>query len=395
MWIYRDFEGFLSKSHKDSHPIKVLKGPRQVGKTSLLERSGRYELLAFDDLHLRQRAIETPRLFLDQYSKPLILDEAHLAPPLFPELKRRVDEQRRQQRSGYSGPLIDIWITGSNQTLLEKSVQESLAGRASYFDLNTLSLHELGFFNLQEFILKGGWPELYARPEMSVVNYLNDLISTFVERDIVVAAGIERRSSFTRMIGLLAGRIGQLLNASDIARNVGVETTTVQSWIGKLEQNALIRTLPPYFSNLNQRLIKTPKVYFEDVGFASRFQGWVEFQPLYLSSQFGHLVENIALTEILRFFQNNGKKAEVFFLRSKEKIEIDFLIKLSNNRWIACEVKTNPSDFTAKQLALLDSVDLNVVERWTLSVTDQSFNFANSKVVPLQEIYKNLASLNP
>src|SRR4051794_19292624 len=114
MWVKRDFETFLSHfTAEASHPIKILKGPRQVGKTSLLQRSGRYRLVALDDFQPRQRAQENPRLILDQYDEPLLLDEATLAPALFPELKRRVDEARRRALKGEPAARLDIWITGS------------------------------------------------------------------------------------------------------------------------------------------------------------------------------------------------------------------------------------------------------------------------------------------
>lgn len=221
-----------------------------MGKTSLLVKSGGYKAIYFDDLHVRQRAQQDPKLFLDQFKEPILLDEATLVPELFPELKRRVDECKREKLRTLStrGPgerPLDIWVTGSNQTLLEKNVRESLAGRASYFDLNTLSLHELGSLDLRQNLLRGGWPELYSNLELSPVSYLNDLISTFIEQDIVSAAGIERKAPFASMIGLIAGRIGQLFNATDIAKIVGVDTTTVQSWVAKLEQNAILRTVRP------------------------------------------------------------------------------------------------------------------------------------------------------
>ena len=395
MWIKRDFETFLANLTPESvHPIKVLKGPRQVGKTSLLEHLSRAQIILFDDFETRQKAQENPRLFLEQFSGPLILDEATLVPVLFPELKRLVDEERRQAKKNQQlQKKIDIWITGSNQTLLERSVQESLAGRASYFDLNTLSLHELGRLNLSEIMLKGGWPELYTNTQLSPVRYLNDLISTFIEKDIVAAAGIQRKAAFTKTIGLVARRIGQLLNASDIAKNAGVETTTVQSWIAKLEQNALICTIPPYFNNLNQRLIKTPKIYFEDVGLASRFQGWTEYGPLSKSTTFGHLIENLACIEILRFFQNRGLVPEVFFIRSKEKIEVDFLIKLPNNRWLAVEVKNSPVNFTAQQLKLLDQVKLNIIDRWVVSPKGNTNCISNCRSVFFESLHVELAAI--
>jgi len=116
--------------------------------------------------------------------------------------------------------------------------------------------------------MRGGWPELYSTADLDPVQYLNDFIATFIEKDIVTAAGIEKKSAFSRALQLSSGRIGQLFNASDIAKNVGVDTTTVQSWIALLEQNGILRLLSPYYTNLNQRLIKTPKIYFEDTGLA-------------------------------------------------------------------------------------------------------------------------------
>lgn len=396
MWIKRDFEHFLeSLDPSEVAPIKVLKGPRQVGKTSLLEHSGRYKLVLLDDLNTRQMANENPRLFLDQFeNKPLLLDEATLAPELFPELKRRVDDIKRKKRQGKGADNLDIWLTGSNQTLLEKSVQESLAGRASYFDLNTLSIHELNKFDLSELLIKGGWPELYVDTKLSPPRFLNDLISTFIEKDIVSAAGIERKAAFSKTIGLLAGRIGQLANSSDIAKNVGVETTTVQSWVAKLEQNAIVRIIQPFFSNLNQRLIKSPKIYFEDVGLASRFQGWTTFDPLFVSPAFGSLLENLLLTEVVRFFQNRGLNPKIFFIRSKEKVEVDFLIELSDNRWVAVEVKASPSDFTLRQVELLDSTKLNVIERWCASPVENTLSFSRCRHIHFSQVFGELGKLS-
>lgn len=394
MWFKRDLSTNIDSL--TALPIKILKGPRQVGKTSLLESMGRYRTLYFDDLALRQRAQSDPKLFFDQFSGPLLLDEATLAPEIFPELKRRVDESRRQRRSsnenGESTQPIDLWITGSNQTLLQKNVRESLAGRASYFDLNTLSIHELGKPKLADLLLKGGWPELHANPSMKPVPYLNDLIATFIEKDIVSAAGIEKRAAFSRALQLSAARIGQLFNAADIAKTVGVDLTTVQSWNSIAEQNGIVRVLLPYHSNLNKRLIKSPKVYFEDTALACRFQGWSEFEPLFLSPMLGQLIENIALAEFVRFFQGRGERPEIYFLRTKEKVEIDFLMRLPNRRFVAVEVKTTPEDFSHAQRALLDSIEENVVARWVVSPQGGP-RFANADNLSFVEVWGRLDAL--
>lgn len=392
-WITRDFEA--ARVARSSLPIKVLKGPRQVGKTSCLERLGTHAIVYLDDAAIRSRAAENPRLFLDSLPAKVILDEAALAPPLFAELKRRVDEDRRHRGGTNRLPRdpVDVWITGSNQTLLQRSVRESLAGRASYFDLNTLSIHELGpSWNLGDYLLRGGWPELHVSPELSPVRYLNDLVATFIERDIVIAAGIERHAAFVKCLQMTAARVGQLYNYSEVAAACGVELTTIQSWVRLLEANGVVRRLQPYTSNLNLRLIKSPKFYCEDVALATRLQGWTEKQPLVLAPVVGSLIENIAVGEVTRFFANRGMPPQVNFLRSKEKVEIDLLVHLPNDRAIAIEIKSTPEDFSAAQLRLLDSLKLNIVQRWVVSPTAAP-SFEHARVVPLDELWRALDSV--
>ncbi|MBS0655156.1 MAG: ATP-binding protein [Verrucomicrobia bacterium] len=399
MWIQRDLLKFLQNHSRQTLPIKILRGPRQVGKTSLLHHLSTHKLILFDDLTIRNLAQENPALFFEQFTGPLILDEATLAPQIFPELKKRVDIERRRRQEKETPIPLDIWITGSNQTLLQKEVQESLAGRANYFLLNTLSMHEWeNSFSqpapLRTMFMRGGWPELHASPELNAVHYLNDFIATFIEKDIVSAAGIEKKAAFSKVLQLAAARIAQLLNYSDIAKNVGVDTTTVQSWISLLDQNGIIRILQPYHTNINQRLIKTPKIYLEDTGLAVRLQGWSEFEPLLLSPYFGHLLENLALAEITRFFINRGMQPQIYFVRSKEQVEVDFLIQLSNQRFIAIEAKTTPVDLSSAQMTLLDSLKLNIVERWIVSSTG-SVDFTNARLILINQIFRNLERLEP
>jgi predicted AAA+ superfamily ATPase len=395
MWIPRDFQpGLLAGG---ALPIKVLKGPRQVGKTSCLERLGTHRVVYLDDAAVRSRAVENPRLFLDGLPSRVILDEAALAPELFGELKRRVDEERRGRHAASVARAgrepVDVWITGSNQTLLQRSVRESLAGRASYFDLNTLSIHELGdVWRLNDFLLRGGWPELWVSPQLDPVRYLNDLVLTFIEKDIVAAAGIERHAAFSKCLQLMAARVGQLFNFSDVAAGCGVELTTVQSWARILEANGVIRRLEAFASNLNQRLIKSPKFYFEDVALATRLQGWTEQQPLLLSPVTGSLIENVVVSEVTRCFLNRGQPPRIAYVRSKEKAEVDLLIHLPDNRAIAIEVKTTPQDFTPPQLRLLDSLRLPLIERWIVSPTAAP-PFEHGSVVPLDRLWHELDRL--
>ncbi len=357
-----------------------------MGKTSLLEKIPNITVIRLDDLATRNFLDQNPRLFLDQFKGTVLIDEAPLAGVVFSELKRRVDEDRRLGHRN-----LDYWLTGSNQTLLRQNTSESLAGRASYFDLNTLSLHEIGEFNLERHLMRGGWPELLVSKDLSFVRYLNDFIGTFIDRDIVTAAGIERKSAFSKALALTAARQGMLMNYSEIASLCGVDVTTIQAWIGLLSENGILRKIEPYSSNLNKRLTKTPKVYFEDVALAVRLQGWSDIKPLILSLQFGFLLESIALGEVTRFFASRGERAQIFHLRSKEKVEVDFLVELPNQQFIAMEVKATPQNFSPAQHSLLDSLKINVVGRWI--VTPGNTEVVSPDVISFCELHLRLGEL--
>lgn len=140
-----------------------------------------------------------------------------------------------------------------------------------------------------------------------------------------------------------------------------------------------------------QRIIKTPKIYFEDVSLASRFQRWTQFEPLFVSPYFGHFVENITYTEISRFYTNSGLEKKIFYLRSKEKVEVDFLIELPNKRFISLEVKATPRDYSMTQLKLLESLKLNIVEQWTVSPKKSEVSFPNCRVLTFAELFEALS----
>lgn len=391
-WIERDLEKTIGKLKSESYqPIKVIKGPRQVGKTSFIQKQNKYKFVSFDDHSTRRMAVENPSFFLDQIGNSALLDEATYAPEIFSELKLRVDENKWNRLKKNKTITPDYWITGSNQTLLQKSIQESLAGRSTYFDLNTLSLHELrNISDLKEIFLRGGWPELHANKSLAPVSHLNNLISTYIEKDIVSAAGIEKKDSFSKMLTLIAGRVGQLLNASDLAKVIGVDTTTVQSWIRILVDNGILFLLPPYFNNINQRWIKTPKIYFLDIGLAVRLQGWTQIEPMLLSPLMGSNYENLILSEIHRFLINTLTPGHVYFLRNKEKVEIDLLVSLPNQIWIAMEVKFQAEEYSKKQNDLLDLTNLPIREKWTISEGSRIKKNKTGKILSGYQIFDEL-----
>src|SRR3990167_7001681 len=345
MWIPRDITARLQQS---SQLIQILIGPRQCGKSSLLSyiSSPSFQEVTLDDFQLRHLANTDPALFLAQHATPLLIEEIQYAPPLFPELKKRVDELKKQHLFSSlpkHSPKVLFRLTGSNQILMDRNVKESLAGRASYYYLNTLTVHEilrvLPETPLDEVLFKGGWPELYTQPTLSPVQYLNDYLLTYVEKDIVLSAGIQKQQAFHTVLGMLAARTGQLMDYSAIAKDSGIQSVTVKEWVAILQRTQLVYLLPPFANNLNKRLTKSPKIYFLDTGLAVRLQGWSEKTPLLNSPQIGHLFETFVFAEIIKYIQNYGKNWKIFVWRTKEGEEIDFLLDLGQNRWFAFDAK--------------------------------------------------------
>ena len=287
------------------------------------------------------RAQDDPALLLQtglDESDCVILDEAAYAPNIFPEIKRRIDAARRRHEHE-----PELWITGSNRVLLAHRVRESLAGRASYYALHSLSVAELGKeANLADWLFRGGWPELYVRRELDPAQYLADYVRTFVEKDIAVTAGVERLLEFHRALRLLAARTGTILNASDIGQLAGVKGQTVSGWLDLLEQNALFSRLEPYQSNLSKRLARRPKLYALDTGLAAHLQGWRATSPLLASPQAGPLFETLVFTELVRARDHRGLSFASYFYRTKEGEELDFLLELqgpSGTAWLGVEAK--------------------------------------------------------
>lgn len=343
MFIQRDITQQLLKH---SALVQIVLGPRQTGKSTLLTSLQPHgQEVTFDDLPMRQLANRDPALFLSQFALPLLLDEVQYVPNLFPEIKKHVDQIKKEAVFGHASPLLEVLyrLTGSNQILMDKNIKESLAGRASYYYLNTLTVHEilkaLPEINIRDILFKGGWPELHTDHRLSPVDYLNDYIRSYVEKDIVLSAGIQKVSAFHTVLGLTAARTGQLLDLSGIASDSGITSVTVKEWLGLLERADLIYYLKPYFSNLNTRLVKTPKLYFLDTGLAARLQGWQDVFPLFNSMQIGPLFETLVFSEIIKFIRNYQKSWELFFWRTRDGEEIDFIIKINNGVFHAFEVK--------------------------------------------------------
>jgi predicted AAA+ superfamily ATPase len=301
-------------------------GPRQSGKTTLVRdvfKNRAYVNLENPDV--MRFAKEDPRGFLSNYPDGAILDEVQRAPELFSYLQQILDEQQR------NGLFI---LTGSNNFLLQDTISQSLAGRVGYLFLLPLSLAEINSaeYSVNHLLFKGGYPVLYDR-EIDVGKYYGNYIRTYVERDVRLLKNITDLYAFERFLHLCAGRIGQLLNMSSLATEVGVDVKTISSWIGVLEASFIVFRLQPYHKNFNKRIVKMPKLYFFDTGLAAALMGVENESQLMIHPFRGNLFENMVIIDILKQRFNQGKSNNLFFWRNNAGNEIDLLIKKQGRRF--------------------------------------------------------------
>jgi predicted AAA+ superfamily ATPase len=384
MWIQRDISKII-QSNTDT--IQIIRGPRQCGKSSLiLHLDPEFKELSLDDPALRELAQSDPELFLRQFdTQKLFIDEAQYAPALFPSLKRKADLYKRNSKNS---PQTILRLTGSNQILMDRNIKESLAGRASFFDMNTLSVAEIlsaKKSSIQDILFKGGWPELHASDNRDPKKFLDDYINSYVEKDIVLAAGIQKSREFLKFVRLLAGRVGGILDLSSLGRDAGVDSKTIKEWISILERMHIISLVMPFSSNLSTRLIKSPKVYFLDTGLACRLQGWTSAEPILTSPQQGSLFENLVFSEIFKLNNNYQLGWQIYHWRSREGEEIDFLIQKNPNQFIFIEAKV--SSVKVKNVSVLPEVRKVFQEKLPqLIVCHQEGEHILNQQVPLAQL---------
>jgi predicted AAA+ superfamily ATPase len=329
--IHRDLLEKLPQVH--SLESILLWGPRQVGKTTLLDQLHLNSQAFLDDLALRSRAQNDPAFFLDSLKLPTFIDEVQYAPNLFSEIKLRIDRQRRQRLKLQVTEQVktDYFLTGSNRSLLENSVQESLAGRCSIYELHGLSVREIlrsqAQYGLAEIMFRGGFPELYQRPDLSVIQYLNDYVLTFLEKDLARSAGIQKMTEFLAVLRLLSARAGQFVNMSEIAQAAGVNIGTISAWLELLHRNFIIELIPTWTTKLSKRVVKMKKLHFYDVGLCARLQGHLSAETLLNSPQAGALFEGLIFAEIMKTKSNHLRPWALHTWRTKDQFEIDFVLE--------------------------------------------------------------------
>lgn len=320
-------------------PVVTVIGPRQSGKTTLVKQCfPEYNYVNLEDPFNRTLATEDYRGFFASYKEPLIIDEVQRVPELLSAIQVMVDENRQQ-----NGRFI---LTGSHQATLQKGIAQSLAGRTSIVTLLPLSIGELAQAGrLQELsadalLIKGFMPELYRSNARESSVYYRDYLNTYVEKDVREMLEIKNLDKFLRFLTLLAGRIGQVVNLSSLAGDVGVSSTTLAEWLSVLEASYILYKLQPYFSNIAKRHTKSPKIYFTDVGLASYLLGIETENQANRDPLRGNLFENVIVSDVLKAHLNANKTPQLFYTRTEKGVEIDLIVKKEDALY-PFEIKTS------------------------------------------------------
>lgn len=315
-------------------PVVTIIGPRQAGKTTLARMqfpNHAYANLEAPDI--RRLAISDPHAFFSQFPPPVIIDEIQRVPELLSTIQVLADSSH--QRGQYI-------LTGSHQLRLQEAVAQSLAGRTALLRLLPLSISELKTTGIthtrDEFIYQGFMPRLYNE-KINPTRLYRNYCQTYIERDIRQMINLRRLTDFENFTRLLAGRVGQILNLSSLSNDVGVSSTTLKEWLSVLEASHTIFRLNPYFENFGKRIIKSPKIYFTDIGLASYLLG-IESPALATRDPLiGNLFENMVVIEALKARLNAGKEPELYFYRDNKGNEVDLLFR-QNRQLIPIEIKS-------------------------------------------------------
>jgi hypothetical protein len=307
-------------------PVVGLTGPRQSGKSTTLRKllASKYRYVSFDDPNAVDRFHADPEEFMAVHSDRVIFDEVQRVPEIFHYLKLFVDNDRTKY-----GKFV---VTGAGQFAFMKRVSESLAGRIGLLTLLPFQFGEMPVRLREESVYRGGYPELVGRKFRGSFDWYSSYLDTYLTRDVRDISEIGDIRDFRRFIQMLATRVSQLLNMSDIGRDLGISVPTVKRWISVLEASYIVFLLPPYHKNLGKRIIKSPKIYFYDTGLVSYLTGIRDKQLFERGPLYGALFENYVVSEVLKKETHHHTDAELFFFRDSNGNEIDLIIDRKSSR---------------------------------------------------------------
>ena len=409
MYITRHMEKPVMELN-EQYPVLLLTGPRQVGKTTMLEHlievegKGRKKV-SLDDLTLRELAKTDPKMFFQLYQPPLLIDEVQYAPELFPYIKIMVDERHQPD---------DFWLTGSQLFKMMEGVQESLAGRVALLHLSPLSQSEImkrppeppfslelpllserqngrQMLNTPEVfqrIHQGGMPALVTGTYSNASIFYSSYIDTYMERDVRRLSNDIDSLKFLRFLRSVAARTSQQVNYKGIADDAEIDQTTAKNWLHVLEALGIIFLLEPYSNNVLKRTVSTPKLYFYDSGIVCYLTRWSSPETAMEGAMSGALLENYTVAEIIKTYQNAGQEPFLYYYRDKDAREIDLILE-RDGKLFPIEIKKMASP-PKKLTKVFDLIDKSPLQRGTgaiLCMADQLGAFdQNNLIVPISLI---------
>lgn len=319
----------------NSFPSVTLFGPRQCGKTTLARAMyPEYSYANLEDMNTRLLAKEDPNEFFVRFPEPVIIDEIQRVPELLSTVQVRIDNDHK---------MAQYLITGSQQISLKNAVSQSLSGRTAVINMLPLSIAELKeegiVLDRDVQILTGGMPYLFVEKGRVPSDYYRSYISTYLERDVAGQNQVHDLNRFMRFMVLLAGRVGQLVNESALASDVGVSSATIGSWISILEASHLIYRLKPWYTSRTSQIVKTPKIYFCDTGVAANLLSLETPSQVTRDPLLGNLFENLVVTEALKAVQSSSAMDNLYFFRNSNGVEVD-LIQKKDNELALYEIKS-------------------------------------------------------
>lgn len=378
-YIKRNLEDVFLRLSKE-YPAILITGPRQTGKTTMLQKlqadeNRNREYVSLDDLNERQLAKNDPAMFFQLHKPPLFIDEVQYAPELFPYIKIHIDR--------YHNP-GDFWLTGSQLFKLMSGVQESLAGRVALLHMSPLSQREIyggvtspfeididklkerqnaispvSVTEIYKRIFNGGMPALVSGQYSDRETFYKSYIGTYLDRDVKELSGTIDSLKFLNFITAAAALTSQLVNYKAIADDCDIDQTTAKSWLRILETLGIVFYLHPYSNNTLKRTIKTPKLYFYDSGLAVFLTKWSSIETLQCGAMNGAILENYVVSEIVKGYQNAGAEPYIYYYRDKDAKEIDILLERDGTLFpIEVKKTASPGSQLARVFKVLDKSDM-------------------------------------
>ena len=376
-YISRNLEAVVMQVTKE-FPAVLVTGPRQVGKTTMLQKlmeGTNRKYVSLDDLNERSLAKSDPELFLQVHNPPVLIDEIQYAPELFPYIKIYADSHHEPGA---------FWITGSQVFQMMRGVQESLAGRIAVLSMTSLAQAELAGASMTplkidlealterekfripadvqgifERIYRGSMPAIVSGRNTNSQIFYSSYLLTYIERDVKLLSDAIDSLKFLRFITATAARCSQMLNVAEIAQDADINQKQAKDWLQILETLGIIFYLHPYSNNLLKRLVKTPKLYFYDTGLVCHLTRWSSPEVLENGAMNGAVLENYVVSEIAKTWLNSGKEPYMYYYRDKDAKEIDIVLE-HDGILNPIEIKktSNPGTELTRVFSLLDKASV-------------------------------------